>query len=497
MESAAEVELARTFLLQSEYNQMTVCGALGMQEMSALGQVNWDKILPEKLPTALYWCIWTFARGLPTETRVAEEICGRKALQAFLSLGLLAPSVKNPTFLVCPVWLYPVGNFVVASDRRDDPDVGPVAPATDVVFPAIYSGTLRFLELLPEVHGGDALDLCGGSGIGALQLCHNARSCVTTDVAERSALFAAFNARLNDIPVESYCGDLYAPVVGRQFDVISAHPPFVPATGPTMIYRDAGETGEAVTRRIIEGLPAALRLGGTAVVLCVACDREQKTFEQSAREWLGEARDEFDLVFGLEKVLSVNDVVGSLRKHGQQITGADALALHDRFRMAGIRQFVYGALFLRRHGDGTAEEPARIRLAADGRAADFMHLLDWRHFKRQPGFLGWLGEAHPRLASSLTLTVRHVIHDGDLVPAEFLFSIEKGIAAVLRPEGWVVPLAARLNGKPTVREVFETAQAADELPAGFTLEAFMGLVERMLDLGLLTVPERAHEMRPE
>src|SRR5262249_6287171 len=163
------------------------------------------------------------------------------------------------------------------------------------VFPAIYPGTLRFLRLLPDVHGGDALDLCGGTGIGALRLSRTAQVAVTADLTQRSAFFAGFNARLNGARVTSLCGDLYSPVHGRRLAVITAHPPFVPAIGDTMVYRDGGPTGEEVTRRVVEGLPSHLLPGGDCVILCVARDTEDQTFEQRASDWLGDTKDEFEI----------------------------------------------------------------------------------------------------------------------------------------------------------------------------------------------------------
>jgi len=353
------------------------------------------------------------------------------------------------------------------------------------VFPAIYPGTLRFLQLLPEIRDRDALDLCGGTGIGALRLSKTARTAVTADVTARAAHFAEFNARLNGTSVASLCGDLYAPIEGRQFDLISAHPPFVPATGPTMIYRDGGETGEEVIRRAIEGLRAHLRPGGLCVMLCVARDVGEQPFEQRASEWLGESRGEFDVVFGLEKVLSTEEVVDSLRKRGQQVEIDQARQLIERLSRLGTRQFVYGALFLRRYADPIGSRPLRIRMTPSGSAADFLRLLAWRHHARQPGFPAWLASARPRFAPQLELNARHLVVEGELTPAEFVFSIQTGFHAALRPDAWVVPLLARLGGQLTVREVFDAARAADELPNGFTIEAFLELVGAMIEKGFL------------
>jgi methylase of polypeptide subunit release factors len=484
--TSEEFALVREFFQNVAFDDQSVCRVLEMEEMSDLGRVQWEKIAFENLPANLGWCIQVFVRGMSVSQVESQKLCGPEGLSAFFSLGLLRQSKKDPSALVSPVWVYPADGFFLASDRRDDPDGEPYTPAEDVVFPAIYPGTLRFLKLLPETRG-EALDLCGGSGIGALHCSRSARSSVTADLTERSALFAGFNARLNDTHVESVCGDLYSPVRARQFDLISAHPPFVPATGPNMVYRDGGETGEEVTRRIVEGLAEFLRPGGTCMILCVARDTEEQGFEQRARDWLGPAAECFDVVFGLEKILPVGEVVDSMRKRGQQIGEAQAQELANRLRSLHTRQFVYGALVLRRHAQPVLRPPLRIQLEPSGCARDFARLLDWRHFASLPGVKDWLAKSRPTLAPQLKLTARHVVQDGELVPAEFVFEIQKGLSAALRPDGWVVPLVARLDGKRSVADVFASAQKAGELPEGFALNDFADLLRGMIERGFLVI----------
>ena len=487
LDAAGEFAVAREFFRQAGFDDRTLCRVLEMESMGDLGRVAWEKVQPDLFRMDLRWCIQVFVRGLPAGQAESRTACGPRVFDALAKLGLIRPARKDPAAVVCPVWVYPADGFVIASDRRDDPDGEPYTPAADVVFPAIYGGTLRFLQLLPDVRDGEALDLCGGTGIGALRLSRTARVAVTADVAERCALFATFNARLNGVSIESVCGDVYEPVRDRKFSVISAHPPFVPATGPRMVYRDGGETGEDVTRRIIEGLPAHLRPGGTCVIVCVACDAGERTFEQRVTEWLGERSGEFDVVFGLEKVLPVEEVVDSIRKRGRQISADEAEALTTRLRSLGTRQFVYGALFIRRFTGRVAGPPGRMHLTRDGTAADFERWLAWREHARRQDFEEWLAESHPRLAPQLQLTARHVVHDGELSPAEFVFSVERGFQAALRPDGWIVPLVARLEGARSVREVFQAAQGQNELPEGFGLEPFLDLVRRMIERGFLEV----------
>jgi methylase of polypeptide subunit release factors len=476
----------RDFLRQSAFDDVTICRVLGLTEITEVGRFKWGQASLAATPAPLRWSLDFFLLRGQADEQEGRKFCGDATWKALEALGLVRASRKQPGSVYCPVLIYPAKGFVIASDRLDDPEGGSFSPAQDVVFPAIYAGTLRFLLLLPQPAGGDALDLCGGTGIGALQLSRSARSTVTADLTPRSAFFAEFNARLNDAAIESCCGDLYAPVHGRQFDVISAHPPFVPSMADNMVYRDGGATGEEVTQRIVAGLPTHLRRGGACVILCVARDTQEQTLEQRARDWLGSAQDEFDVLFGLEKILSVEEVMHSLRKNTWQ-RAEDEARLLERLRALNTRQYVYGALVIRRQAQGAGAPPFRVRLAPEGTAADLDRVLAWRHFCRGAGFSEWLANARPRLAKNLQLTVRHVTREGELTPVEFVFSIEEGLPAALRPDGWIVPALARLNGTRSPREVFDSARLAGELPDGFGLEPWLQLVERMIGMGLLEV----------
>ena len=74
-----------------------------------------------------------------------------------------------------------------------------------------------------------------------------------------------------------------------------------------------------------------------------------------------------------------------------------------------------------------------------------------------------------------------------MVPAEFVFSIEAGFQYALRPDGWVVPLIARFDGKQSVEEVFTAGRLNGAMPEGFQLNDFAGLVRTMIERGLLEV----------
>src|SRR6516164_7483125 len=138
----------REFFRDAAFDERTLCRLLSMADMSDLGRVAWDKVPFDSISAPLRWCVQIFARGLLASEEESRAVCGA-AFASFEKLRLLHRSEKHPDKVYCPVWIYPVAEFVVASDRCSDPEGDAFTPAEDVVFPAIYQGTLRFLRLLP------------------------------------------------------------------------------------------------------------------------------------------------------------------------------------------------------------------------------------------------------------------------------------------------------------------------------------------------------------
>jgi hypothetical protein len=485
MGPAEAFALVRDLFRNAGFDEASVCRAFAIAGMSELPSVNWDALVLDQISEPLRWCLAFFVRGAAVPLARCHEVCGATAFDALGSLGLLTPVASDPAMAASPVWVYPADGFVIASDRPDAPEGDADAAPADVVFPGIDAGTLKFLRLLPPAGGSDALDLCGGCGIGALHLARSGRAAVTADVTPRAAFFAAFNARLNGIDIESVCGDLFAPVAGREFDLISAHPPFVPASGRAMVFRDGGETGEDLIRRTVEGLPSHLRAGGTSLIRCAGHDLADRNFEQRAREWLAPHAEEFDLVFALEKTMSTEEVVASLRRRWGTDADDQAREMTARFAAFGTRQLVYGTLAARRGALPVMQPPARVRFTSRASWSDLDRLFAWRDHARKPGFAGWLEQSRPRLAPHLELAARHVVRAGALVPAEFVFRVENGIQAALRPDAFVAPLIAEFDGTRTVAGVFADARASNAVPQAFTIEPFLDLVRLMVELGLL------------
>jgi release factor glutamine methyltransferase len=132
----------------------------------------------------------------------------------------------------------------------------------------------------------DALDLCSGTGPVAVAVAlRGVRSVTAIDAHRRSVRAAWLNARLNRVRVRALHGDLFEPVAGRRFDLITANPPYLPA--PPDIERrrgdrawNAGHNGRAVIDRIIEQLSEHLTPRGCALLVQSSVTGTRETLDR-------------------------------------------------------------------------------------------------------------------------------------------------------------------------------------------------------------------------
>jgi len=124
------------------------------------------------------------------------------------------------------------------------------------------------------------LDLCTGSGAIAIALAKElpAATIVATDVSEAAAALARRNAERNGFAerIDVRRGDLWEPVAGETFDLITANPPYIAsAVIPTLsaevkrepvIALDGGSDGLAFYDRICAKAREHLVAGGALVV---------------------------------------------------------------------------------------------------------------------------------------------------------------------------------------------------------------------------------------
>lgn len=164
----------------------------------------------------------------------------------------------------------------------------------------------RTLRRRGLAEGARVLDLCTGTGALALAAAGaGAREVVAVDLSRRVAWNARLNAALARAKVEVRTGDLFGPVAGEKFDLVTVNPPYVPAAGDVLprhtIARswDAGIDGRALLDRISAGVGDVLVPGGVLLLTqSVLADAEETLEQLRAADLDAEVVDRVDEPFG-------------------------------------------------------------------------------------------------------------------------------------------------------------------------------------------------------
>lgn len=463
-----------------DFREKTIVDLLRIPDMSRLPYA--DRLKVEGGTPALRTALTLFIAGGLVPAVLMDSACDAATQASLRALDLVREAPDGG--LTCPVWLYPIDGLLVASDRQFRPDV---EGSAELVFPAHDAGTLSLLRLLPRLGAGDALDLCAGTGVGALHLARAGANATSIDITARAAHFAEFNSKLNGLQTESLCGDLLAPVNGRAFELICAHPPWVPSLGDGVVFREGGSIGEELVARLAADLPHHLKPGGTGILVCMGRDCRDASFEQRLRGWLGETGATFDIVVGVIRTMSIDEFTGSLQRLHFPSDTVQAERLSQRFRDIQTEKFVYGAIFIRQTEAPVKEPPLRLRMSAAATYADFERIVTWRIFRRTRAFADWLSATRPRLPSGLTMTTQYTARDGRMVPDHTRFVSTGGLSTVIQLEPWIAKSLSQFDGQLSVADAFKAAERGGELPADCTWPIFADLVGQMVDRGIVAV----------
>jgi methylase of polypeptide subunit release factors len=128
------------------------------------------------------------------------------------------------------------------------------------------SAALANLTVRRRVRRG--ADIGTGNGVQALLCASHCDRVVATDINERALAFAEFNAALNGIGnIEFRAGSFLEPVAGERFDLVVSNPPYVISPESSLIFRDSGLPGDAVSAQLVSDLPSHLDDDGFATVM--------------------------------------------------------------------------------------------------------------------------------------------------------------------------------------------------------------------------------------
>lgn len=360
--SEAEFAALRAFLIRIEFTEAGICAGAAVASIYELPPLPERQVGFVSPDTPLALAVQLLLDGEAVPWKTVRKVFGASDLSTMEALGLVQSSPSDGERCVASVSLYPTAGVYVASDRHTRIELVATALPADVVYSALTPETRRFVELMPRTPCGDYLELCSGTGIAALIAAREfAGRALAVDITARARRFAAFNAALNGIAnLTALEGDLYEPVAGQTFDLITAHPPYVPSFDTAMVFRDGGADGEQITRKILAGLSEHLRPGGQFYCDCMMTDREGAPLEGRIREMLGAGHQDFDVLLGQAGLIDPEDLIAGA-VHTRGVTMETAAAQRALFRELGVERFVYAAFLIqRRQSAGTAVTRRRI-----------------------------------------------------------------------------------------------------------------------------------------
>jgi hypothetical protein len=491
--SQADLAVLRRLFARADFAEGPVCQRLKLKLMhevdrraSRLRLSGFDATDPQAVLIRLF----VLGYGVPVEAFAAALEDAERAALAAADL-VRFETVEDVPCAVCPVRLLPVTPadkpLLLAGDRELGVEGRRVPLPADVVFPPHSRLTRQFLSVLPGPEEGTLLDLCTGAGAAALLAGHRLPRVAALDIAGRSVHFTRFNAWLNEQPhVQALEGDLYEPLGDEQFRYIVAHPPYVPTFRSVALFRDGGELGDVVVRRIVEGLTAHLEVGGTVYIVSMGIDTTEGLFEQRARSWMGPDGDAFDIVFGTASIQGIEEFAGVLADGAINPEPDEEERRVALFRDRGVTAFVHGALVARRLPAGTKGETHRVKVEASTTSRSFEWFFRWTAAGRQPGFAERLLQTRPRLLDGTRLEVENVMQNGDLVPVAFrLGNAGQPFPSKIETDPWIVRLATSLDGRVTLAAALARLREAGHLPDAITDRETDQVIRFLVERGMI------------
>ena len=276
-------------------------------------------------------------------TALGEDLAG-----ALIDAGFLVPFRGDAGRLVAQLSLTRMGGAYIAADTYGTAGETVMTPGP---------GTMRLARLLPDVAGRRVLDLCAGPGSVGIVASGLGGDVVATDLSERCAAFMRANATLNGVQLDIRVGDLFDPVAGDRFDVVSTHPPYVerPDAVGEVMFLHGGERGDELPYRVLAGVPDVLAPGGHGFVEFQAWGTPDEVWAE-VRGRLANRGCDVVLAGKAFDDLDSRAVTNAFMHYPEMGDGFDEVVVRYRDHLERMGAHFTGALlYMRRRADDTRE----------------------------------------------------------------------------------------------------------------------------------------------
>jgi hypothetical protein len=255
-----------------------------------------------------------------------------------------------------------------------------------------------------------------------------------------------------------------------------------------MVYADAGDGGEQIIRRTLEGLPRYLRPGGRFYSLQMTTEAEGDAFEDRIRKWLGPEQGEFDILLGLHAIRTKLEFFAGARHRG-------LLAVEGTRYWLGLSNaerneyLIYVGVLIERH-DRPREPLTRRVLEGEGYSGrELERLLEWHKLLAQPDSTEMLMACRPVAPEGMELHVVNRVEEKQFRPATFRVEVPGPFGTSLHCEEWMTSVLPGCDGVTTWREHFEALKGAGRIHPDVPEEAFAKVLGILVAGGILRVTD--------
>jgi len=484
--TADEFAAVRELFARSGFDYASVCGRVGAEHLYLFTNKLETEYLERPVQDPLDALIRLFVVGRGIDNKDIASQLGSVSIASLEALQLLVPRTGGSGWFA-PVMAHPTpGGPIMICDRNSSPDgVAMKRAPADALYPALFANTIDFVERFPQTPCDNILEIGTGTGTAAIHWAGFAREVWATDITPRAVHFAEFNTRLAGVGnVNVVQGDLYAPVEGMTFDRIAAHPPFVPAKNPAVVFRDGGEDGEQIAKRIVEGLPTYLRPGGTFWASFMISDRTGESAEQRMRKWLGSSEAEFDIGIAIDMRRTAAESIAHAALHGVG-TPEEICYFGDLWKATQTEYLLHISIVIRRHAAPRQGITVRTQAGTGFAARHLEWLLDWELARRDPNFTETFLESRPTLAPVCELRASHRLEGGAAISEDYTLEADGPLRVACRVPGWSAKVLVGCDGRRTAGEIFNNLVDQGAIPKDADPREFVRMFSGLMAAGVL------------